>query len=85
MNGPIDIYYDDEGDFLEITIANPPKESYCEDIDEDVFIRKDEATGEVIGIGILNFKEHAKDLKNILVNVPVKINFEILKTPKNNP
>ena len=58
MNGPIDIYYDEEGDFLEITITNPPKESYCEDIHEDVFIRKSE-TGEVVGIGILNFKEHA--------------------------
>jgi len=79
MNGPIDIYYDKEGDFLEITIANPPKESYCEDIHEDVFIRKDEEIGEVIGIGILNFKECAKDFKNIFANVPVKINFETLQ------
>ena len=77
MNGKIDIYYDEEGDFLEITIANPPKESYCEDIDEDVFIRRDEGTGDVVGLGILNFKEHAKDLKDILVKAPVKINFEL--------
>ena len=79
MNGPIDIYYDEEGDFLEITVANPPEESFCEDIHEDVFIRKDEETGEVIGIGILNFKERAKDFKNIFANVPVKINFETLQ------
>ena len=79
MKGPIDIYYDVEGDFLEITIANPPKESYCEDVHEDVFIRKDEKTGEVIGIGILNFKEHTRDLKDILINLPVKINFESIK------
>ncbi|GAJ19849.1 unnamed protein product, partial [marine sediment metagenome] len=57
MNGPINIYYDEEADFLEITITNPPPESYCEDIHEDVFIRKDQNTHEVIGIGILNFKE----------------------------
>ena len=76
MKGPIDIYYDEEGDFLEITIINPPKESYCEDIHGDVFIRKDEKTGEAVGIGILNFKEHTKDLKEILVNVPININFE---------
>jgi len=82
MNGKIDIYYDDEGDFLEITIANPPKESYCEDVDEDVFIRRDEKTGEVVGIGILNFKKHAKDLKDILVKVPVKINFELTEPLK---
>ena len=78
MKGPIDIYYDNEGDFLEITILNPPSESYCEDINEDVFLRKDEKTGEIIGIGILNFKEHSDDLKDILVNVPVKINFEAI-------
>jgi len=78
MKGPIDIYYDEEGDFLEITIVNPPAESYCEDIHEDVFIRKDEKTGEVVGIGILNFREHTKDLKDILVNVPIKINFETI-------
>lgn len=38
MNGPINIYYDEEGDFLEITIINVPKESYCEDINEDVYL-----------------------------------------------
>jgi len=76
MKGPIDIFYDEEGDFLEITIIDPPRESYCEDVNEDVFLRKDEETGEVIGIGILNFKIHAKNLKEILASVPVKINFE---------
>jgi uncharacterized protein YuzE len=76
MKGPIDIYYDKEGDFLEITIVDPPDESYCEDITEDVFIRKDEKTGEIIGIGILNFTDHTNDLKEILMDVPVKINFE---------
>ena len=52
--------------FLEITVINPPKESYCEDVNEDVFIRKDENTGNVVGIGILNFKLHAKDLKKVI-------------------
>ena len=79
MKGPIDIYYDEEGDFLEITIIDPPEESYCENINEDVFIRKDEKTGEAIGIGILNFKEHGKNLREVLSNVPIKINFESVK------
>ena len=76
MKGPINIYYDDEGDFLEITVSNPPKESYCEDISEDVFVRKDEETKEIMGIGILNFKKHASDLKDIFINAQIKINFE---------
>lgn len=78
MKGPINIYYDSEGDFLEITIINPPEESYCEDINEDVFVRKNEETGEIIGIGILNFKKHTNNLKDILINVPVNINFETI-------
>lgn len=76
MKGPLDIYYDEEGDFLEITIANPAFESYCEDVDEDVYVRKSETTGEIIGIGILNFKYHIKDLKNILGKASIKISFD---------
>ncbi len=80
MKGPIDIYYDEEGDFLEITIANPPQESYCEDINEDVFVRREEDTHEIVRIGILNFKLNAKDSKEILAHVPVKINFETIES-----
>lgn len=75
MKGNIDIYYDEEGDFLEITIANPPYENYVEDVNEDIYIRKSE-DGKIIGIGILNFKNHPKDIKDILSNVPVKVSFE---------
>jgi len=77
MGEPIDIYYDEEGDFLEITIVNPPHESYAEDVNEDVYLRKSE-DGKVIGIGILNFKNHSHDIKDILMNVPVKVSFELI-------
>lgn len=79
MKGPLNIYYDKEGDFLEITISNPPSESYCDYINEDTFIRKQENTNEIIGIGILNFKEHASDLQQIFADLPIKINFEYSK------
>jgi uncharacterized protein YuzE len=71
-----DIYYNEEADFLEITVPNPSEESYCEDIDEDVYVRKDEETHEIIGIGILNFKEHIGELNNILLKAPIFISFE---------
>jgi len=77
MKGNFDIYYDDEGDFFEITIMPPPEQSFCEDVSEDVFIRKDSYTEEVVGIGILNFKKHADSLKEIISKVPLKINFTI--------
>ena len=78
MKGPLDIYYDEEGDFLEITVSNPPSESYCEDVTEDVYLRRIEDNGEVIGIGILNFKDHASNLGNILAKANVRINFETI-------
>lgn len=76
MKGGIDIYYDEEGDFLEITIMPPPIDSYCEDIDDDIFMRKNSKTDEIVGIGILNFKINSQNLKEKLKNIPIKINFE---------
>ena len=73
---PMNIHYDEEGDFLEITIANPPKKSYCEDVNNDIFIRKDEKTDEIIGVGISNFKKHTENFKEVQLDIPVQIKFE---------
>ena len=56
MESRLNLYYE-EGNSLEITIANPPKKSYCGDISEDVFMRRDERTDDVVGIGIFNFSQ----------------------------
>ena len=66
------IYYDEEGDFLEITFVDPPKESYCEKLEPGVFVRKNEEDNQIIGIGILSFKKRTQILKRILE----KINFD---------
>jgi uncharacterized protein YuzE len=65
MKGPIDIYYDPEGDLLEIAIVPTPRASYCQDVHEDVFLRRSEATHDIVGIGILNFKHHPVDLRKV--------------------
>ncbi len=78
MEGKMNLYYDEEGDYLTIFIGES-KPNYGEDITEDITLFKDEETDEVIGIGILNFREHAKELKDILANVPLKVNFEAIK------
>ena len=41
------IYYDEEGDFLEIGIGQPPKKEYTEEIESGIFITKDEKTDEI--------------------------------------
>ena len=68
------VYYDEEGDFLEIS-AGKPVRCYATEIEPGVFLRKDEKTEEVKSIGILGFKKRSKPLKDIEMNLPVKVTF----------
>ena len=68
------VYYDEEGDFLEISAGRPAK-SYAEEIKPGIFVRFDEKTEEVKSIGIFNFKKRSKDLKDIKLNLPIQVNF----------
>ena len=63
-----DVYYDELGDFLEISFGLPPETEYTEDIEEGIFVTKDRETQEIKGIGILNFKKRTKEviLKRVL-------------------
>jgi len=70
----MEIYYDEEGDYLEILIQNPPP-NYGEDIAEDITLFRDENTDEVVGIGIQEFKVKTKNLKDIKLQLPFEINF----------
>ncbi len=72
------IYYDEEGDYLTIFVGSS-KPNYGEKIDEDITLFKDEETNEIIGVGILNFREKAKFLKDMELKLPFKINFSSLK------
>ncbi|MEK6843948.1 MAG: DUF2283 domain-containing protein [Nanoarchaeota archaeon] len=72
MEGKLHICYDEEGDYLEIFISKLSP-NYGEDIDEDITIFKDQKTNEIIGVGILNFRERAKNLKDIELKLPFKI------------
>ena len=72
------IYYDEEGDYLTIFVGDS-KPNYGEEVSSGITIFKDEETDEIIGIGILNFRKKAKDLDEIELNLPFKINFSALK------
>lgn len=72
MNTNMRIYYDEEGDCLEIFIGSP-RPNYGEDLSSGVTIFKDEETDEVTGVGILNFRKKSKTLKDIEVKLPFKI------------
>lgn len=71
------IYYDDEGDFLEISVGEP-KECIAEEIEPGIFIRFDKKTGEAKSIGILDFKKRSR-LKNIEFNLPINFDLSEIK------
>ena len=78
MKGKMNLYYDEEGDYLEIFIeGNSP--TYGEEMGEDVTIFKREDTNEVVGIGILNFKKRTKSLQEIKLDLPFEVNFSNIK------
>ncbi|MBS3105777.1 hypothetical protein J4234_05975 [Candidatus Woesearchaeota archaeon] len=77
MKGPMRVYYDEEGDFLEISVGKPSK-CYASELGQGVFLRKDEKTEEVKSIGILGFKKRTKDLKDIKLDIPVEVNFSTI-------
>lgn len=70
------VHYDEEGDFLEISIGKP-SHCYADEVEPRVFLRKDEKTGEVRSIGILGFKQRSKGIQDIELKLPVKISITI--------
>jgi hypothetical protein len=78
MGGKMNLYYDDEGDYLTIFVGES-KPNYGADITKGVTIFKDEETDEVIGIGILDFRKRAKEIDEIELDLPFNVNFSALK------
>ena len=72
------INYDEKSDYLEIFIEGSSP-TYGEEIEDDITLFRKEDTGEVVGVGILNFKKRTKSLNNIKLNLPFAINFSELK------
>ena len=64
-NKTYEIYYDKEADFLEVFLGEPTK-CNAEEIEEGVFLRRDNETNQVKSIGILSFKKRVEILKQIL-------------------
>ena len=59
MKNKIDVYYDDEGDFLELSFDDVG-DGYSVDIKEGVSKRINEKTGKIVGVSILGFKKRTR-------------------------
>lgn len=72
MKDQLNIYYDNEGDLLEIRVGNPTP-AYYEEINDGVFERRDEKTGKIRGFAIFSFRKRMEKNDSINVPLPVKI------------
>ncbi|MAG47609.1 hypothetical protein CL617_03310 [archaeon] len=68
----LDIYYDEEGDLLELRIGEP-KSSYYEEIEDGIFERIDEKTKEIKGFAVFSFRKRIKLGKDIKIPLPVNV------------
>ncbi|MBI4439914.1 DUF2283 domain-containing protein [Candidatus Woesearchaeota archaeon] len=76
MKGPMRLHYDEEGDFLEISIGKPTK-CYASEIEPGVFLRIDEKTNEVRSVGVIGFKKRSRKIEDIKLDLPIDINFSV--------
>ena len=71
MNGEMTVYYDEEGDFLEIAFGDISN-CFFDNSGKGIFKVIDKTTGEVKGVAIHNFKERSKNLDEIKFQLPFK-------------
>ncbi len=71
MENNMNIYYDEEGDFLEIT-SGDISNCYFDNISNGIFKIIDKDTKEVKGIAIFSFKNRTADLEEIKLSLPFK-------------
>ena len=74
MKDNLNIYYDEEGDFLEINLGKMAK-GFFREIGDGIAERIDEKTGRITGIAILSFNKRMKKEKNVNISLPFKVQF----------
>ena len=70
MGKEIRMGYDDEGDILDISIGEP-EEAVSKEVEDDLFLRINPISGEIVGFSMLNFRKWFKDAKDTKI-LPVK-------------
>jgi len=72
MESKMNIYYDDEGDYLEIT-SGDISNAYFDNMGNGLFKVVDKETGELRGIAIFSFKKRTKSLEELKLSLPFKL------------
>lgn len=72
MSNELNLYYDEEGDFLELNIGDYT-EGYFKNLGDGIFERMDKKTNKVTGIAIHGFRKRTQGLKDVKLSLPIKI------------
>jgi len=72
MKNQMNLYYDEEGDFLEISIGNISN-CYFDNLGDGIFKIIDKSNQKVMGVAIFNFKNRTKDLQDLKISLPFKL------------
>jgi len=73
LEGKINFFFDENGDVLDITIGKPRK-AVAKELKNDIAVRVDPRSGEIVGIVILNFmKRFRLKRKPEKIELPVKV------------
>ena len=72
MSSELNLYYDEEGDFLELNIGEYT-EGHFKNLGDGIFERIDKKTNKVMGIAIHGFKKRTQGLRDVKLSLPVKV------------
>ena len=72
MSNELNLYYDEEGDFLELNMGEY-SEGHFKNLGDGIFERIDKKTNKVTGIAVHGFKKRTQGLKDVKLSLPVKI------------
>ncbi|MBU2616652.1 MAG: hypothetical protein KKB79_01575 [Nanoarchaeota archaeon] len=70
----MNLYYDDEGDFLEMSVGNTSN-CFFDNLGDGIFKIVDKQTGETKGIAIHNFRSQTKT-EEVNLKLPFSFKFE---------
>lgn len=73
MENGMSIYYDEEGDYLELA-SGDISNCYFDNLGKGIFEIVDKETSKIKGVAIFSFKSRTKDLKEVKVSLPFKLN-----------
>ena len=75
MSNELNIYYDEEGDFLELNIGDYTEGSF-KNLGDGIFERIDKKTKKITGIVIHGFRKRTQGPKDVKLSLPIKVQLD---------